>query len=145
VSEVPLADGLFTWPSDEPQLIGARCEQCAVVTFPFQGGCPRCGSERMAQTLLPNRGTLFTWTTQEFPPKSPPYAGPDTAATFEPFAVGYVELPGCVKVEARLTESDPTKLAFGMEMELTIVPFTTDDDGNDVMVFAFRPAASATR
>jgi hypothetical protein len=26
-----------------------------------------------------------------------------------------------------------------MAVELTIVPFRTDDDGNDVVTFAFRP------
>ena len=26
-----------------------------------------------------------------------------------------------------------------MEMELVLVPFRTDDDGNDVVTFAFRP------
>ena len=30
-------------------------------------------------------------------------------------------------------------LAIGMEMELTLVPFRTDDDGNEVVTFAFRP------
>jgi hypothetical protein len=44
-------------------------------------------------------------------------------------------------VETRLTESDPAKLADGMEMELVIVPFRTDDDGNEVVTFAFRPVA----
>jgi hypothetical protein len=47
-----------------------------------------------------------------------------------------------VKVEARLTEADPAKLANGMEMELAIVPFRTDDDGNEVVTFAFRPVTS---
>jgi hypothetical protein len=28
-----------------------------------------------------------------------------------------------------------------MEMELVVVPFRTDDDGNEVMTFAFRPVA----
>ena len=56
-----------------------------------------------------------------------------------PFGVGYVELPGEVKVEARLTESDPDVLRHGMEMELVLVPFRTDDDGNEVVTFAFRP------
>ena len=55
--------------------------------------------------------------------------------------MGYVEIPGQVKVEARLTESDPEKLEIGMEMELTLVPLTTDDDGNEVVTFAFRPVA----
>ena len=58
-----------------------------------------------------------------------------------PFGVGYVELPGEVKVEARLTESDPDALAAGMEMELVVVPFRTDDEGNEVVTFAFRPVA----
>ena len=38
--------------------------------------------------------------------------------SFVPFGVGYVELPGEVKVETRLTESDPAALTHGMEMEL---------------------------
>jgi len=53
--------------------------------------------------------------------------------------VGYVELGGEIKVEARLTENDPEKLAHGMEVELVVVPFRTDDDGNEVVTFAFRP------
>ena len=64
----------------------------------------------MAEHLLPRRGRLWAWTTQDFPPPSPPYAGP-TGKDFVPFGVGYVELPGEVKVETRLTESDPDVLA----------------------------------
>ena len=44
-------------------------------------------------------------------------------------------------METRLTECDPDVLANGMEMELVIVPFRTDDDGNEVVTFAFRPVA----
>ena len=29
---------------------------------------------------------------------------------------------------------------FGMAVELTMIPFTTDDDGNDIVTFAFKPA-----
>ena len=94
----------------------------------------------MAEQLLARRGRLWAWTTQDFPPPSPPYAGP-TGKDFVPFGVGYVELPGEVKVEARLTEADPDALRTGMEMELVLVPFRTDDDGNEVVTFAFRPVA----
>jgi len=44
-----------------------------------------------------------------------------------------------VKVESRLTENDPEKLAHGMAVELVVVPFRTDDDGNEIVTFAFRP------
>ena len=71
----------------------------------------------MEEQLLARRGRLWAWTTQAFPPPSPPYAGP-AGKDFVPFGVGYVELPGEVKVETRLTEADPDVLRTGMEMEL---------------------------
>jgi uncharacterized OB-fold protein len=138
MAQVPVAEGIFTFPSDAPQLIGSRCEACGIVTFPAQDSCPRCASTEMAEQLLSRRGQLWAWTTQDFPPPAPPYAGP-MGKDFVPFGVGYVELPGEVKVETRLTESDPDLLTIGMEMELTLVPFRTDDDGNEVVTFAFRP------
>ena len=141
MAQVPVAEGIFTWPSDEPQLIGSRCTACGIVTFPTQDSCPRCASTDDGRARCsPGAGRLWAWTTQDFPPPSPPYAGP-TGRDFVPFGVGYVELPGEVKVEARLTESDPDVLAHGMEMELVLVPFRTDDDGNEVVTFAFRPVA----
>jgi uncharacterized OB-fold protein len=140
-TQIPVADGLFTWPADEPQLIGAKCPACAVTTFPKQATCPRCPSERMDEVLLPRRGTLWTFTTQEFLPKNPPYAGSETAAKFEPYGVGYVELPGEVKVEARLTTADVDALQIGMEMELVVVPVRRNPEGTEILTYAFRPVA----
>jgi uncharacterized OB-fold protein len=137
--QVPVAEGVFTWPADDPQLIGSGCADCGMVTFPAQDSCPRCASTAMEERLLARRGSLWAWTTQSFPPP-PPYSGP-AGKDFVPFGVGYVELPGEVKVESRLTEADPSVLRNGMEMELVIVPFRTDDDGNEVVTFAFRPVA----
>ena len=141
MAQVAFADDVFTWPSDEPQLIGGRCSDCEAVTFPAQGSCARCGSVEVAAHLLPRRGTLWTFTTQEFLPKEP-YAGGETLETFRPYGVGIVQLGDEVRVEGRLTESDPQKLRIGMEVELTIVPFRVDPDGTEVMVFAFAPAGS---
>jgi uncharacterized OB-fold protein len=138
MAQVAVADGIFTWPSDDPRLIGSRCTACGIVTFPAQDSCPRCASTEMEERLLPRRGRLWAWTTQEFPPPSPPYTGASGDA-FIPYGVGYVELDGDVKVETRLTEADPAVLSTGMAMELVVVPFRTDDDGNEVMSFAFRP------
>lgn len=140
-AQVPVADGLFTWPSDEPRLIGAKCPDCAVTTFPRQASCPRCPSERMDEVLLPRRGTLWTFTTQQFLPKNPPYAGTESPAEFEPYGVGYVELSGEVKVETRLTTADVDALHIGMEMELVVVPYRQSADGEEVLTYAFRPVA----
>jgi uncharacterized OB-fold protein len=137
-AQIPFAADVFTWPSDEPQLIGGRCSECAAVTFPRQPSCARCGSIGVEVHLLPRRGTLYSWTTQEFLPKEP-YAGGETAETFKPFGVGLVELGDVVRVEARLTESDPARLQFDMPVELTLMPFRVEEDGTEVLTFAFRP------
>lgn len=139
----PIAD-VFTWPSDEPSLIGSRCDDCGAATFPVQSRCPRCGHAAMSELPLPRRGTLVAWTTQGFVPVFP-YAGDPTGKNFEPYGVGLVQLDDVVRVEARLTESDPAKLDFGMEVELTIVPFYVDDEGNEIMTFAFAPVGAGAR
>ena len=138
MTRVAFAPDVFTWPADEPRLIGGRCPTCAAVAFPLPPACPRCGSTGVERHLLPRRGTLHTWTTQDFLPKEP-YASGETLETFRPYGVGLVQLGDEVRVEARLTESDPEALDFGMEVELAIVPFRTDEDGTEVMTYAFRP------
>jgi uncharacterized protein len=132
-----LAPEISTWPQKNPQLIGSQCGDCGATTFPRQDHCPRCSSGEMSELLLPREGTLVAWTTQGFPP-GPPYAGP-TGKDFVPFGVGLVQLGDVIRVEGRLTENDPDKLQFGMNVELTIVPFATDGEGNEIVTFAFRP------
>jgi len=91
---------------------------------------------------LPRRGKLIAWTTQSYPP-TVPYAGDATGANFVPFGVGLVQLGDLVRVEARLTESNPAKLDFGMDVELSVVPFYVDAAGDEIMTFAFGPVASS--
>jgi uncharacterized OB-fold protein len=129
-----VAEGLFTGPDDRPQLIGSECRACGVVTFPAQPSCPACTSVDVGERLLGRTGTLYTWTVQGFRPK-PPYAGPEP---FAPYGVGYVELPGQVRVEARLTVADPDRLRIGMPVELVLVPF------GDRLTYAFAPSEDGT-
>ncbi|MEV0357354.1 OB-fold domain-containing protein [Nocardia sp. NPDC050697] len=133
-----LAAEVSTWPEDNPQLIGSRCGTCAATTWPRQSRCPRCSGPEMADLLLPRTGTLIAWTTQGFVPKLP-YAGKENADNFQPFGVGLVQLGDDVRVETRLTESDPEVLRFGMDVELTFVPLYVDDAGEEVMTCAFQP------
>jgi uncharacterized OB-fold protein len=137
--QVPVAEGLFTWPSERPALIGGR-DSNGRVTFPYRRQAVVNGvREDLEPVELPRRGTLWTFTSQNFRPTSPPYAGEDDAGSFRPFTVGYVELPGALRVEARLTEPDPARLRIGQEMELVIEPLGVDADGRQTMIFAFAP------
>ena len=88
---------------------------------------------------MPRRGTLWTWTVQRFMPK-PPYRSTATEATFEPFGLGYVELPGTLRIETRLLENDPQRLRIGADVELAFYTQYVEPDGTEVVNYAFRPA-----
>jgi uncharacterized OB-fold protein len=113
-----------------PVLEGSRCRTCGTVAFPAARGCQRCGRHEMEPLELGRRGRVWGFTVQRFAPKSPPYVVP--AEGFKPFAVGYVELPDGVKVEAILECADFSELD-GAEVSLVAVApvprFATDGAG----------------
>ena len=139
-NQLPIADGLFTWPSENPALLGSRCQDCGVAAFPSAESCMACSGQNVMPEELPRRGTLWTWTIQQFMPKSPYHSG-ETPESFRPYGVGYLELPGGVRVEGRLTESDPDKLRIGMEMDVVFAPWRTEENGDEIISFFFQPAA----
>lgn len=121
----PIAPGLWT-DEAEPRLIAARRADGEIV-FPVPGGDAAALVEPVA---LSRKGTLWSWTTQGFEPKEP-YSGPQP---FQPFLIGYVELPGEVIVETRIVDASAAELVIGMPMEFAVVPF---DDTRST--YAFRP------
>jgi uncharacterized protein len=133
---------ISTWPEEDARLVGSGCGACGATVFPRQSHCPRCSRAQMSDVLLPRRGTVIAWTTQGFAPGAP-YIGP-TGKDFVPFGVGLVQLDDVVRVEGRLTENDPAKLSFGMEVELTFIPFATDAEGNEIVTFAFQPVQTGS-
>jgi uncharacterized OB-fold protein len=70
----------------------------------------------MVASVLSAGGVLWTWTVQRFAPKSPPYQPPPEG--FRPFAVGYVELPDGVRVEAVIEVDDLASVRIGMPLRL---------------------------
>lgn len=126
-----IAEGVFR-EKPEPTLIGGRHRESGRIVFP----CP-ADKDLWDAIDLPRHGTLWSWTVQRFRPKSPPYSGPED---FEPFAIGYVELPGATIVEARLANVAFDALKISMPMQLTVVPFSIDNIGNEVRIYAFAPA-----
>src|ERR1700728_479570 len=142
MQQVPLAEGLVAWALErgqQPALIGGRASN-GKIFFPYRRQAIIDGvREDLEKIDLPRRGALWRSPSQHFRPTPPPYAGDDDARSFRPFTVGYIELPGALHVEARLTEPDPAKLASGQKMELVSEPFGVDSDGNQTMIYAFAP------
>lgn len=135
----PIREGLFTWPAQRPQLLGSRCRDCGELAFPSQPDCRNCCGRDTEIVELGDRGTLWTWTIQSFMPKEP-YLSSETAETFRPYGVGYIEMPGGIRIESRIRENQPEALDIGMEMALFVEPFRQDDDGSEIMAFGFQRA-----
>ncbi|WP_409329622.1 Zn-ribbon domain-containing OB-fold protein [Trujillonella humicola] len=116
---------------DPPLLAGSRCPDCGTLSFPAARSCPRCMRSSVEPVELPDRGTVWTWTVQGFPPK-PPYVPPPGG--FVPFPVGYVDLGG-VLVEGRLV-ADPAGLEIGLPVHLVLEQVGEGPDG-PVVTYAF--------
>lgn len=134
-NRVPITDGIFQWPADNPQLLGSECPECGQVTFPQSTVCgnPDCGHTRSVDsTLLSDTGTLYSYTVQEVEHK-PPYDYHDA-----PFAIGAIELPEGINVVSKLTTTDMETLEIGMEMALT-VDTLYEEDGTEYVTYYFEP------
>ncbi len=126
----PIAPNLFA-PDPPLRLLGGRHRASGRIVFPLPQD-----TASYEPVELPSRGSLWSYTIQRFPPKSPPYRGDEP---FRPFALGYVELPGALIVESRLTEVDFAALCVGLPMELATTALRHDSDGTVVLTYAFRP------
>jgi uncharacterized OB-fold protein len=136
--QIPLVEGYFSWPSDDPRLIATRCKSCGYCFFPKVCSCgnPNCENKKPEDILLSKRGKLDSYTIHYYPPPAP-YVPPDP---FVPFGIGLVEFPEGVRVIGQMTGCDPEKgLKIGMDVETVIEKLQEDKDGNEIMCWRFRP------
>ncbi len=122
---IPIAADLWT-DEPSPHLIGGRLPSGRIV-FPMPNGDAAHDVEIYP---LSRTGTLWSWTRQDFRPKEP-YDGPEA---FEPYLLGFVELPNETIVETRIVGAALEGLKLGMAMEFVVAPF---DEHRST--YAFRP------
>lgn len=137
--KVPVVAGLFTWPSERPQLIGTKCRSCGSYFFPRKVACnnPGCREKQVADALLSPRGKLYSYTIQYYPPPPPfRYTEP-----FSPYGIGMVELPEGIRVVGMLTTGDLNEIKIGMDVELVVAKLYEDEEGNEVVTYKFRPVS----
>ena len=133
MNNAPIAEGVLAL-EPEPRLLASHCPRCEARAFPVQAGCPRCGSTELETLALSAAGTVWTWTSQEFRPVSPPYAGPEE---FTPYYAGFVEMPEGLCVETRLTGFDGRTPRIGEPVRLA------PQDFGDAVIPAFSPVDGA--
>lgn len=136
MKQIPIIEGLFTWPTDDPRLIGGRCSTCGTAFFPksYQVHNPDCKEAQVEEILFGKTGILKSYTTQNYlPPK--PFKGPEP---FVPYSIGMVEFPEGVQIYGIMTGCEFDDLKTGMEVELVIEKLHEDELGNDMMTWKFR-------
>ncbi|MEL7128915.1 MAG: OB-fold domain-containing protein [Pseudomonadota bacterium] len=134
-----ITENVIAQGGDGLVLYGGRSKSDGRIVFPMPEGAE---AERYDRVPLKSEGKLWSYTVQRFPPKNPPFLGPNAPDTFKPFALGYVELEDQVIVETRIVTDDFDALTVGLPMKLTTTEYMTNEAGSPVGTFAFEPIAS---
>lgn len=133
--QVPIIEGLFTWPSDKPQLIASRCKKCGTVTFPKAAFCANPSCEKKRENVeviqLSNTGKLWTFTTQVYAPPPPFKKEP-----FEPYGIAMVDTEEGLRVLGILTTDE--NLELGMKVEMTTGKLYEDEE-NEYITWMWKP------
>jgi uncharacterized OB-fold protein len=137
-----ITEGLFRVDGDRAVLLGSRRRSTGVVKFPAErpelfDGSPDTQAD-IEPLELSTEGTLYTFTTQEFPPPLP-YKGNRDPKTFLPYIVGFVELQEGLLVESLIIDATAGDLRIGQSMVSATTTLETEA-GESFLTFAFRPA-----
>jgi len=140
VSRVSMAEDYFE-VSDDPdnpvRLKGSKCQACGEVFYPRRLVCAKCLNEGTDDVFLATSGTLFTWTWVHVPL----FAKTDSKVSA--YGVGQVDLPDGPRIQAILN-GEPSDFSIGMTLELDVETLRQDDEGNDVVIYRFKPAGAAS-
>jgi uncharacterized OB-fold protein len=136
--KIPIIDGLFEWPSDNPRLIGTKCPLCGSVQFPKSSVCnnPECDhSAPLTECFLSTEGHLYTYTVHHY----------DLPEPFQyhkgPYIVGAIELPEGLIIISKIRAPNEKILKIGMKMRLK-VDVLYEDDNNAYLNYFFEPVIS---
>lgn len=136
--QIPAVNGWFTMPPEEFHIIANKCTGCGDMSFPPDGTCrnPACSKEaKIKKEPLKGRGKLATYTINHYAPP-PPY---HKAKDFAPFGVCFVDMEEGLPIKGMVAKGFENGLKVGMDMEAVIETLYIDDDGNEVMIYKFKP------
>ena len=135
---VPVIDGVFNLTPQGIRLIGVKCQECGAVAFPKTVILhrPGCQKNLIKEILLSQRGTVKSFTIQRYEPP-PLFKSPQP---FKPYAIGSIELKEGIEVDGIIANCEFEDINLGMKVETIFYKLYEDDNGNDVVTYAFRPA-----
>ena len=134
--QVSMAPDYFEVGDVGVRLKGSKCKACGEVFYPRRIVCAKCLHEGTDDVYLSTTGTLYTWTWVHVPLFA------KTDAKVSSYGVGQVDLPEGPRIQAIL-QGEPGDFAIGMQLSLDVETLRQDADGNDVVIYRFRPLSGA--
>ena len=118
------------------QLLGQKCLDCGAVQLGRHFACLKCQSRHLKDVNLSQQGKLTNYSVVQISPSSE-WKGP------VPYVLGEVMLPESFAVTTLVYGLDKIGDSnIGMEMKLDIQKADEDKEGNDVMIYVWKPAAA---
>ena len=132
----PALEDLFEISEDGAQLMSAKCNSCGTYFFPssHHQHRPGCSREGVEDVLLSKKGKLATYTIQHYM-CPPPFK---TMGDITPYGLAVVEFPEGISVAGLIVDRDLDALKIGLDMETTTYTLYHDEEGNDVVTWAFK-------
>lgn len=112
----------------KPQLTGGRCRGCGALSFPSAAVCTNCLSEDIGAINLGEEGSLYSYSIVHQAPKG----------WAVPYALGYVDLPGDVRVLAHI-DAPADSIKIDMPVRLAVGVVGADAAGAPLMSYTFTP------
>ncbi len=122
---------------DGPALVGTRCARCRKTFFPPKLVCPVCFDGVLEEVPLSRTGTIHTVTQS--------IMGPTDME--KPFIMGLVDLPEGIKLFSLIVGSryGDEDIRIGAPVEMVVGTIKRDEQGYDVISYAFRAAGKEDR
>ena len=92
------------------RLEAARCRACGQVSAPRRAVCPACRGHELETVVLPDRGTVESFTVV--------HVGPAAFSLDTPYALAVVALGDGIRITTQLADVEPAEVRVGMAVRL---------------------------
>ena len=92
----------------------------------------------MKEVVLSKKGKVWSYTVQRYPPPPPCRLLPKKPEEWKPRPVAWIDLPEGVRIIG-IVDYKPEEMRIGIDVELVIEKGWLDEDGNEVIIYKFKP------
>ena len=124
---------------EPPSIFGTKCATCGITIYGKRDSCENCAGTDVKLVVLSNKGILWSYTVQRYPPTEPYKLGSAKREDWVPRVVGWVELPEGPRILSIVENCKPEDAKIGMEVEIFVDKGWINENGDEVMVLMGRP------